>query len=113
MAGIDPLQPNPRSRGGCCEKSIEFKAWISAEGRFCCKSPAEAAPNRDRLWRKLPEVSGDDGAAQQDQVQLFYSFNLDEAVPEDHLVRKIAAVLDLSWVHSELAGFCSPMGRHP
>ncbi len=51
------------------------------------------------------------GRLKQDQVQLFYSFNLDEAVPEDHLVRKIAAVLDLSWVHSELAGFYSPMGR--
>jgi hypothetical protein len=32
----------------------------------------------------------------QDQGQLFYSFDLDEAIPDDHLVRKIAAVLDLS-----------------
>ncbi len=31
-----------------------------------------------------------------DQGQLFYEFRLDEAVPEDHLVRKIGAVLDLS-----------------
>ena len=29
--------------------------------------------------------------------QFFYSFNLDEAVPDDYLVRQIAAVLDLSW----------------
>jgi hypothetical protein len=36
-----------------------------------------------------------------DQEQLFYSFSLDEVISDDHLVRKIAAVLDLSWVHSE------------
>ena len=30
-----------------------------------------------------------------DQGQLFYSFCLDEAVPDDHRVREIAAVLDL------------------
>ena len=42
------------------------------------------------------------GRLKQDQGQLFYSFNLDEAVPDDHLVRKIAAVLDLSWVHDNV-----------
>jgi len=51
------------------------------------------------------------GRLKQDQRQLFYAFNLDEAVPDDHLVRKIAAVLDLSWVHSELAGYYSLLGR--
>jgi transposase len=51
------------------------------------------------------------GRLKQDQGQLFYSFNLDEAVPDDHLVRKIAAILDLSWVHGALAGFYSPLGR--
>jgi len=45
------------------------------------------------------------------QEQFFYSFRLDEAVPNDHLVRKIAAVLDLSWVHSELAPYYPKMGR--
>jgi hypothetical protein len=29
----------------------------------------------------------------------------DEAVPNDHPVREIAAVLDLSWMHSELAPY--------
>src|SRR5260370_3707168 len=43
------------------------------------------------------------GRLNHDQGQLFYSFSLEEAVPDDHLVRKIAAVLDLSWVHAELA----------
>jgi hypothetical protein len=51
------------------------------------------------------------GRLNPDQEQLFYSFRLDEAVPHDHRVRKIAAVLDLSWVHSELAPFYPKMGR--
>src|SRR5271169_4700338 len=51
------------------------------------------------------------GRLNHDQRQLFYSFRLDEAVPRDHLVREIAAVLDLSWVHSELAPFYPKMGR--
>ena len=37
------------------------------------------------------------------QEQLFYAFNLEEVVPADHLVRRIDAVLDTSWVHQELA----------
>jgi len=36
------------------------------------------------------------------QGHLFYEFDLDEAVPDDHLVRKIGGVLDLSWVHGSL-----------
>jgi transposase len=51
------------------------------------------------------------GRLNHDQGQLFYSFRLEEAVPDDHLIRKIAAVLDLSWVHSELAPFYPKMGR--
>src|SRR6266513_1809524 len=34
-----------------------------------------------------------------------------DAVPEDHLVRKIDAALDLSWLRSELAPHYSSMGR--
>src|SRR6201981_3436956 len=52
------------------------------------------------------------GRLNHDQEQFFYSFRLDEAVPNDHLVRQIAAVLDLTWVHSELAPFYPTMGRH-
>jgi len=51
------------------------------------------------------------GRLNHDQAELFYSFRLEEAVPQDHLARKIAAVLDLSWVHSELAPHYSKMGR--
>jgi transposase len=60
----------------------------------------------DSLWRRAMM-----GRLNHDQQQLFYSFHLDEAVPHDHQVRKIAAVLDLSWVHSELAPFYPKMGR--
>ena len=51
------------------------------------------------------------GRLNRDQEQLFYSFHLDEMVPEDHLVRTIAAVLDLSWVHAELASYYPKIGR--
>ena len=51
------------------------------------------------------------GRHDRDQEHLFYSFCLDEAVPDDHLVRAIAAVLDLSWVHAELASYYSKIGR--
>ena len=51
------------------------------------------------------------GRLKHEQKQLFYSFSLDEAVPDDHSVRAIATVLDLSWVHGELASYYSPLGR--
>jgi transposase len=51
------------------------------------------------------------GRLKHDQGQLFYSFCLEEAVPGDHRVREISAVLDLSWVHAELAPYYSNLGR--
>jgi transposase len=45
------------------------------------------------------------------QGQFFYSFNLDQVVPSDHLVRQIDGVLDLAWVHRELAPYYSHTGR--
>src|SRR6266508_4263532 len=45
------------------------------------------------------------------QSQFFYAFDLDKVVPPDHLVRQIDAVLDLSWVHKELAPYYSDTGR--
>jgi hypothetical protein len=42
------------------------------------------------------------GHLKSDQGQLFYEFHLADAVPEDHLVRKIDAALDLSWLRGEL-----------
>src|SRR5436189_6446477 len=51
------------------------------------------------------------GRSIRDQEQLFYSFNLDEVVPDDHLVRAITRILDLSWVRAELAPHYSHTGR--
>lgn len=43
------------------------------------------------------------GRRESGQGQFFYEFNLNNVVPPDHFVRKIDAVLDLVWVHEELA----------
>ena len=51
------------------------------------------------------------GRQNNDQGPLFYEFRLDEAVPADHLVRRIDAVLDLSWVYAELAPHYPTLGR--
>src|SRR5208282_805424 len=51
------------------------------------------------------------GRLNRDQEQFFYSFCLDQAVPDDHLVRAIATVLDLSWVHAELTSYYPGIGR--
>ena len=51
------------------------------------------------------------GRLNQDQGQLFYSFCLADAVPDDHPIREIASVLDLKWVYGELAPHYPRMGR--
>ena len=42
------------------------------------------------------------GPAVDRQDRLFYAFNLDDRVPSNHLLRRIDAVLDLSWLREEL-----------
>jgi len=44
------------------------------------------------------------------QDRLFYDFCLEDVVPADHFLRKIDAVLDLSWLRSELAPYYSHLG---
>src|SRR4249920_2679089 len=51
------------------------------------------------------------GRREDSQVQFLYAFDLDKVVPPDHLVRQIDGVLDLSWVHEELAPYYSHTGR--
>ena len=51
------------------------------------------------------------GRRRSEQGQLFYAFDLEAVVPDDHLVRRVAAVLDLSWVRAELAPHYSHTGR--
>src|SRR3974390_1129078 len=51
------------------------------------------------------------GRLKSDQCQLFYEFRLGDVVLEDHLVRKIDAARDLSWLRNELAPHYSSRGR--
>ena len=51
------------------------------------------------------------GRRERGQGQFFYRFDLDKVVPTDHLVRQIDGVLDLDWVHKELARYYSHTGR--
>jgi hypothetical protein len=51
------------------------------------------------------------GRRERRQGQFFYAFDLDKVVPIDHLVRQIDGVLDLDWVHKELAPYYSQTGR--
>ena len=44
------------------------------------------------------------------QDRLFYEFDLEAMVPGDHLLRRIDAVLELSWLRSELAPYYSHTG---
>ena len=43
--------------------------------------------------------------------RLFYEFCLEDRVPADHLLRRIDAVLDLSWLRGELKAHYSDIGR--
>lgn len=45
------------------------------------------------------------------QQRLFYSFNLEDHVPPQHLLRSIDQCLDLSDLRAYLADFYSPIGR--
>ena len=51
------------------------------------------------------------GRREDGQGQFFYSFDLYKVVPPDHLVRQIDGLLDLSWVHKELASYYSRTRR--
>ncbi len=130
-------QRSPRStpRSRCIEPCCSSKAdWRWLKLQIWCRAPghSEKRTLENRrfvpiLLQKLLMVSGkadsvavrrfaveasDDGAAlKQNQGQFFYSFCLDEVVPDDHRVREIAGVLDLSWVHAELGCYYSPLGR--
>ncbi len=44
------------------------------------------------------------------QDRLFYEFDLEDVVPGDHLLRRIDAVLDLSWLRGEMKPYYSHLG---
>jgi hypothetical protein len=45
------------------------------------------------------------------QDRLFYSFNLEDHIPANHLLHSIDRCLDLSDLRHYLADFYSPIGR--
>lgn len=51
------------------------------------------------------------GKQNNDQNKLFYSFNLEQIVPENHLLRHINTVLDLKDLRTHLQPFYSSIGR--
>jgi len=51
------------------------------------------------------------GRLASDRSKFFYEFHVDDHVPSEHLVRRIDAVLDLSWLRAKLSPFYSPMDR--
>lgn len=51
------------------------------------------------------------GPRKEAQSALFYEFCLEDHVPEDHLLRRIEAVIDLSDLRQHLAPYYSPTGR--
>jgi hypothetical protein len=78
----------------------------------CCKSRLRLTAKRDSVvLTRVSAKSIHDGPSEEYQGQLFYEFHLGDAVPEDHLVRKIDTALDLSWLRSELAPHYSSIGR--
>jgi len=51
------------------------------------------------------------GRLEDRQSSLFYDFCLETHVPDDHLLRQITKILDLSDVRQKLAPYYSAMGR--
>lgn len=84
----------------------------SVIGRFCCKSQLRQGARRDSVvLTRIAARSIYDGRLKGNQGQLFYEFRRVDEVLEDHLVRKIDATLDLSWLRGHLASHYSTTGR--
>ena len=58
----------------------------------------------------LDGVEGMMGERSGTQDRLFYEFCLEDCVPSDHMLCRIDAVLDLSWLRAELAPYYSHTG---
>lgn len=51
------------------------------------------------------------GPKQEAQNALFYDFNIEDHVPQDHLLRSIDRFVDLSGIRTHLAEYYSTTGR--
>jgi hypothetical protein len=60
-----------------------------------------ASADRDSIFPAIRGERAMMGERQGSQDRLFYEFCLEDRVPSDHLLRKIDAVLDLSWLRAE------------
>src|SRR6478752_5608189 len=83
---------------------------VRFRGDCVAKLPLMRIANRDSVGgrhRRERRMMG----LEEGQGQFFYSFDLDKVIPPDHLVRQIDGLLDLSWVHKELAPYYSHTGR--
>src|SRR5215475_5078529 len=106
LKALDPKRPIREADVGADMPGGPLSADFVA--KVCCRLVATVIPSlgQDSL-RRLAMM----GRLEHGQEHLFYEFRLDEVVPDDHLVRGIAGVLDLSWVRGELASYYSPLGR--
>src|SRR3954470_2602603 len=52
------------------------------------------------------------GRKEGDQLELFITGSLRQLVPDDHILARVDRVLDLSWLHDEVADlYCADNGR--
>ena len=52
------------------------------------------------------------GRKERDQLELFISGSLRQLIPDEHVLARVDAVLDLSWLRDELAElYCADDGR--
>ena len=52
------------------------------------------------------------GRKERDQLEFFVAGSLRDLLPDDHVLVRVDRVLDLSWLHPEVAGlYCSDSGR--
>jgi hypothetical protein len=72
-------------------------------------SAPNVSSNRDYIRRsRSSEGAAHDGTGRGTRPRRVLLFvDLDKVTPPDHLVRQIDAVLDLNWVHKELALYYS------
>lgn len=80
-----------------CVNSVEKVAASHAVGKIALSASVGA----NSMMGQLPGG----------QQRLFYSFNLEDHVPAQHLLRSIDQCLDLSDLRAYLADFYSPIGR--
>ena len=85
---------------------------MSVRCRFCCRSRLRGAAKRHSvLLARIAARSIHDGAVGAGSRTAILFVLPEEVVPDDHQVRAIAAVLDLSWVYGELSPHYPALGR--